>query len=424
MVGADRYRSKNLETAQPKSRVHSSRRTASILTILLAAALASMAHAQAAPAGASEFSGKVRLVLPKVIYAAVNVETNIYFDNVVLAPHSADYIFDVRCEKGSLLVDRWSFTPAANEKGRFPLTLEVRDDTNAVIARAESTLVVAAAEAGVAVPVTLLAIGDSLTQASIYSQHLLELADSADGPAMKLIGSRGPDNGPAHGSNRHEGYSGWTAQAFVTFAGPLSRSGYFKGRETGSPFVYMENGKPHLDFGKYCTEFNGGRAPDFVTIALGTNDIFYGTDENINSLIDNILGYFDSLIGMIHDFDRSTRIGVLLVIPPSSSQDGFRNYRGPQRQTRWQYRRDQHRMIERLIVRYGGREKENIYLVPAYLDIDTAHNFVTRPLAWNAENAEETERVLDGIHPAAAGYRQMADMIYVWLKTCLSDRSK
>src|SRR5262249_45454519 len=157
-----------------------------------------------------------------------------------------------------------------------------------------------------------------------------------------------------HGANRHEGYSGWTAQAFATFSGPLSRSGQFKGRETGSPFVYLEGDKPHLDLARYCTQFNAGQALDFVTFALGTNDVFYGTDENIDHIVDQMLVYLDQLLVMVHQYSSSTRIGVLLPIPPAVSQDGFRNYRGPQRQTRWQYRRDQHRLIERMIGHYGG----------------------------------------------------------------------
>src|SRR6202022_2690510 len=116
MVGPGHYRSKYGQAAQLAPHVHARRPTARMLRILLAAALVSMVHAPAAPAGASEFAGRGRLVLPKLIYAVASVETNIYFDNVVLAPHSADYIFDVRCEKGSLLADRWAYTPAANEE--------------------------------------------------------------------------------------------------------------------------------------------------------------------------------------------------------------------------------------------------------------------------------------------------------------------
>jgi lysophospholipase L1-like esterase len=391
-----------------------------LIPMLTGGALVPMASSQAVLSATADFHGPVRLILPKAIYAVANVETNIFFDNVVLTPNSKNYTFEVNCEKGMLFEDRWAYTPTSKEEGEYPLTLEVRDETNKVVARAYSKLYVADASAKAGVPVTLLAIGDSLTEASAYTGRLLELASSGDGPALHLIGSRGPNNSPAHGANRHEGYSGWTAQAFVTRDGPLSRSGYFKGEQTGSPFVYVEDGKKQLDFERYCAQFNNHKAPDFVTIALGTNDIFRGTDETIDSITDTIFSYFDQLVDMVHKYSPSTKVGVLLVIPPSQSQDGFRNYKGSERQTRWQYRCNQHRFVERLIAHYEGRESENTYLIPTYLTLDAAHDFVTRPSSWSAENPEEVDRVIDGIHPAPAGYREMASAIYSWMKICLS----
>ena len=373
---------------------------------------------------AAEKAGNVRLVLPAAIYAVAGVETNIYFDNTILTSNSANYVFDVHCVKGLHLAARWSYTPQLEESGDYALTIEVRDETNTVVGRAASTLRVAPAAAGSSQPVTLLAVGDSLTQASAYTRRLLEVSDSDRGPALRLIGSRGPGNAPARGANRHEGYSGWTAEAFATFAGPGSRTGYFRRPETGSPFVYSDAAaKPSLDFGRYCRQFNGGQPPDFVTFTLGTNDVFYGTDETINQIIDQMFLHYDALMKTVRDFAPSTRIGIVLTIPPSTSQDGFRNYREPGRQTRWQYRRNQHRLVERLIERYGRREGENIYLVPANLNLDTVHNF-RRGIFPGASESTDELLVLDGIHPSPEGYRQMGDAIYCWMKACLGDKSK
>jgi lysophospholipase L1-like esterase len=395
---------------------------AAVFAVLVATVLAASVHGQSLPPAEKEFPGKVRLALAKVIYAVAGVETNIYFDNVILTTNSANYVFDVRCEKGFLFADRWTYTAGPEEQGAFPLFLEVRDDSNGIVARAQATILVVRGSAGAELPVTLLAVGDSLTQASVYTQRLLDLSDGPDGPSLRLIGSRGPGDSPAHGANRHEGYSGWSAEAFATYSGPLSRTGYVKGAQTGSPFVYIENGAKRLDFAKYSLQFNAGKAPDFVTFALGSNDIAYGTDENIDATIDRMLAHLDELVEMVHRFNRTTRVGVLLTIPPSSSQDGFWNYRAPQREVRWQYRRNQHRLIERMIEHYGGRDQENLYLVPTYLDLDAAHNFVTNSAPWNAQTSVESARVIDGIHPAAGGYRQMGDMIYAWIKACMADK--
>lgn len=44
-----------------------------------------------------------------------------------------------------------------------------------------------------------------------------------------------------------------------------------------------------------------------------------------------MLGYYDQPVVMIHKVRQETKIGVFLINPPSVSQDGFRNYRGPGR---------------------------------------------------------------------------------------------
>jgi mannonate dehydratase len=312
----------------------------------------------------AEFPGKVRLLLPTVIYATPGVETNIYFDNIVLAANSADYVFDVRCDKGSMYADRWTYTPAREDAGDYPLTIEVRHSSNGVVARTDAMIRAAAGTAGANAPVSLLAVGDTLTQASVYTE------------------------------------------SFATATGPLSRTGVFKDDLIGSPFLYSEGSK-RLDFGRYCAQFNGGKGPDFVTFTLGTNDIAYADDSTIEQPLNESLHYFDALVAMVREFSPSMKIGVLLIIPPSISQDGFEHYDGANRPTRWQFRRNQHLFVELLMQRFGGRENENIYVVRAYSNLDAAHNFPTRPSRWNAENPEMVERVVDGNHPSAAGYRQM-----------------
>lgn len=369
-------------------------------------------------------SSRVRLLLPPVIYAVPRIEANLYFDNVVLVLNLDNYTFDVICDKGIQLAERWTFTPNGQDVGEYPIEVVVRDETNAVVARGRSTVRVVPLEQKVDGLTTLLLVGASLTEYSIYPQQLLDL-DKKDGfMLLKLIGSRGPNDAPPTGELRHEGYSGWTAEAFVTFHGPLSRSGYYKRPETGSPFVYETSpGQQQFDFARYCKEFNGGKAPDAITIHLGPNDVFTATDETIESRVDKMLGFYDTLIKEFHKVSADTRIGVVLTMPPSRSQDGFRNYTGAGRQTRWQYRRNHHRALERLVQRYSGREGEHIYLIPAYVNFDAEHHYPTRTAPANARTSEEVVRVYNGTHPSPEGYQQIADSIYCWLKAVTGPNS-
>ena len=377
-------------------------------------------EAMAGPADAPD-AGRVRLVLPPVIYSVPGIEANVYLDNIVLVLNRANYAFEVRCEKGMQLDERWTFTPQAKDVGEYPLEVIVRDESNEVLARGKSTLRIVSADRKSPRPATLLLVGDSLTDTvySHYPQRLLALDEKDEALDLKLVGSRGLKNNPPDGPLRHEGYGGWKAETFATMNGTESRKGIVKRPQTGSPFVYDDesSGKPRLNFARYCQEFNDGRGPDAILIVLGANDVFSADDQTIDEVISKSLGFFDELIREFHSVRADTRIGVGLTPPSSCSQDGFRNYRGVRKQTRWQFRRNQHRLVERIAERYANREAEQLYVVPAYLNLDTVRNFTTWQAPPNAHATEAAVRVNDGVHPSEQGHYQLADTFYCWLKT-------
>jgi lysophospholipase L1-like esterase len=366
--------------------------------------------------------GPVRLTLPATVYAVPGIEINVYFDNVVLVTDPDDYVFDVTCDKGFQYDDRWCYLPAPGDVGEHRLTIEVRDQNNAVLARARTTIRVASPEAGKKAPVSFLAIGDSHLQRDFYLQHVLDLSVSDKNLGLTLVGSRGAGNKPPTTDLRHEGYNGWTAQAFVTRKGPKPRTGYYVPAETASPFLYeQQNGESRLDFRQYCRDLNHGAAPDFVFIQVGGNDIWRATDSDIDKTIDGVFGYFDALIAMVHGLDPNTRVGLAVVDSPSRSQHGFRNYQGPRKQTRWQYRRNQHRMVERMVKQYSGRESDKTYLIPVNVNVDCVHGFPMREYPINGSTAAKEQRVYDGSHLSPEGYRQYGDEIYAWIKSCLTE---
>jgi len=131
--------------------------------------------------------------------------------------------------------------------------------------------------------------------------------------------------------------------------------------------------------------------------------------------------HYDTLVAMIHGLSKNTAIGAFLPVPPAASQDAFgANYQCGQ--TRWQYKRNQTRLVERMIERYGGREKENLWLVPVNVNLDCQRNYPRTTALWNSRSAEKGVRLSNGVHPAAEGYRQIGDSLCAWLKAVLAQR--
>ena len=149
---------------------------------------------------------------------------------------------------------------------------------------------------------------------------------------------------------------------------------------------------------------------------LGEVDLIAAEDTRRTGIL---LKHYDILVEMIRGVSKDTRIGALLLVPPAASQDAFgANYKCSQ--TRWQYRRNQHRVVERMTARYGKREPGNIWLVPANVNLDCVHNYPKRTAAWNARTAVKVTRLNNGVHPSSEGYHQIGDSIYCWMKAMIA----
>lgn len=374
------------------------------------------------PPALPDFPGKARLHLPPVIHALEGLETSLYFDNSFLLLNPANVHPDITCAKGSQQNERWTWTPKPEDAGDHTLRLELRDAENAVVARASTVVRVSPRAAGQATPEprSLLIIGDSLTAASVYPEHVLELARNDHFP-LRLVGTRGPgaEEGKDPGDVRHEGYGGWTAERFATHYTGKARGGPY--RECGSPFLYKDkpddaSEKPRLDFARYCAEFNGGAGPDFVTLLLGCNDTFAATDETIEERIDTFLKHTETLLAMVRGVRADTRIGLILPMPPAATQDAFgANYGSGQ--TRWQYRRNRHRLVERMNETFANREKDGVFLLGAHLNLDPVHGFPASTAAAHSRTKTTMTRQNNGVHPSAEGYRQIGDAVYAWLRS-------
>jgi len=360
----------------------------------------------------------LRLILPKAVYAVPGQEMNIYFDNIVLTPNLRNYVINVADTRGRQDQDRWRYTATTNDVGSFPWRVKVMRGDKTLVAEGETVVHVVPRSAGKGRRLTVLVVGDSLTNASRYPRELFRLLKTEGNTNTVFIGRHSGGGRPPADGFAHEGYGGWTWRAFCTRWGePKNEKDY----QCKSSFLRLVDGKPTLDFQNYCNTYNEGKPPDFITVFLGCNDTFSSTEETIEKTIDSMFRYADMLLAEFRRVGPDTQIGLLLLVPPAASQDAFgSNYKCGQ--TRWQYRRNQHRVVERTMEAYGDREGDNIFLVPTYVNIDCVDGYPQREEPINARNPAKISRHSNGVHPATPGYDQIADSIYAWMRYRLGQK--
>ena len=393
----------------------------SVVPLLLSACAAVTAPAAPAPkaevkAVAAAPKNQVKLQLPPAIYAVPGIESNIYFENVVCVINPGNYVFDVKCSKGRNDQKRWRYTPKAGEKGSFDLELTVISE-NGIEAVGKTQIIVTPAETAKGKEFAVLVLGDSLTAASIYPQRFHDNLIANGHPGVKFLGTTGRANSVV----KHEGYGGWAWHTFMnkTQASKVAPGSKPSPRHRASPFLF--DGKFSLT--QYLKQNHKGRTPDFITIQLGVNDVFGATDANQAEVIERILGNADKLISALRKDAPKAIIGVGLVTPGALTQDAFgSNYACGQ--TRWQYKKNQHALNAAMLKKFASYPDKKVFLIPTNVNLDCENNYPIRREAINGETVKGAKNIIirqsNGVHPAAAGYNQMGDTFYCWVKYQLS----
>ena len=364
--------------------------------------------AEAPKAPAANVKNTVHLQLPPAIYAVPGVESCIYFDNVVNVINPDNFVFDITCSKGRNDQKRWRYVPAKTDKGIFPLKLKVYS-CRGLEAEGETKVIVTPAEAGKGKNPAILVIGDSLTAAGIYPTRIEALMKANGHPQVKMLGLRGT-------KGRHEGYGGWRWDTFIKKTQPSQpKPGQtFNPRMGASPFII--DGK--FSLAGYLKKHFGGRVPDFITLQLGVNDVFGANDENLAERIKVILENADNLIAALRKDAPDAVIGVGLVTPGAKTQDAFgSNYACGQ--TRWQYKKNQHALNAAMLKKFADYPDKKVFIVPSSVNLDCENNFPARNdfvSGTGDANPNKIIRQSNGVHPAVAGYNQMGDTFFCWIK--------
>lgn len=354
--------------------------------------------------GLSATEPDLQLTLPPAADAVAGAEMGIYFDNVVLSPSSGDFRFEVDCALGQTEARRWTVTPTAADVGEHPWRLKVFSGEK-LIAEQALTLRVQPSNVGAERTLRLLIVGDSLTHASVTANDLARRLALPGQPRTTFLGTHRPAG--ADPGVVHEGYGGWTWARFVKHYEPNPDPA---ARKMSSPFVFLTGDQPQLDVGRYIREQCAGQPPDVVLFLLGINDCFSARTDDpaaLDAHIDGVLQQAEVLLAAFRSAAPHADLGLCLTTPGNSRESGFEaNYKGRYPQRGW--KRIQHRLVQRELAQFSGREAERIFVVPTELNLD--------PVAgYPVDNA---------VHPNALGYQQIAATMHAWLISRMASRER
>lgn len=347
----------------------------------------------------------LRLTLPPTGYAVVGETMTVYLNNIVLAENDEGLGLEVQTNIGSSTVDSkngrlfWTFTPSEPGLKRCEIRVSRGND---VAAKQSMNWHVSPGKVSADREIKLLIVGDSLTHHTIYPNDLAKRLTES-GVQWKMFGTHRPPN--AAPGVAHEGYGGWRWETFVTHYDPNPDPDKTK-RKHSSPFVFLENDKRKLDVPRFIREFCENQPPDFVIVKLGINDCFGANPNDIEKMdqhIDGVFQHAETLIKALREAAPKAELGICLTTPGNMRDGAFKaNYED--RYPRWGWKRIQHRLVERQLKQFNGRETDRIRVIPTELNLDPDAGYPT-------DNA---------VHPNEVGYRQIAASIHAWLMSRLT----
>ena len=344
---------------------------------------------------AETFSADAHLTLPQALDAIVEEPTSVIFENLIKHLSPDGLRFEVECDIGAATTHGWSVLPAAADVGDHVWTLKVYSGEEQVDS-SHCIIRVLPAGTGAGIPVRMLMIGDSLTEYSLYPNKVAARCAARNGLALTLLGTRHPQ--AADSLVFHEGYGGWTWYRFLNHFEPQPDPA--KGL-VSSPFVFPINGQPTFDVRRYYRTACKGEEPDLVTILLGVNDCISldpADPSSVEAVIEQTLDTAEMMVRSFCQASPKTHVGICLTLPPNGRESAFStNYDGLFTRKRW--KPVQHRLVQKLLARFDGRDHERIFIVPTGLNV----------------SPQESYPFNNAIHPNDRGYGEIASSIHRWM---------
>lgn len=333
-----------------------------------------------------ESAEEIEIYLPKTYYAATGLTMEIYNSQIT---NQCSYITKYNvlwtCDIGESLERKYSLTATEDMIGSHELKVSVYD--NELNLLVEKTCTLKVVQGQLEEGFSLLEIGDSL---------------SCDGKLYRRLQG--------------------LAEEQIVFNGTRSIDGFLmEGRIAFSAEDYLNETPYYVDEGEECHPFYNpeedcfdwnyyrettGFYPDAVQIFLGTNNLQAG-ESNADDIV--------SIVDAIRADDVMTPIYVVNTIY-QGSQNGLGSWKtssGEYLSRGWNKHQQDVAVFELMVSlaeKLGGYEE--VYLVPAGISMDSAYNYETVEQAVNPYNQMTESYETDPVHPAKAGYYQIADVMF------------
>lgn len=345
----------------------------------------------------------VFLHLPPYIYLAPGEPFELYFRHTMLSGHPADYFFDLTTPLGGVSeAEKWTITPTDGQTGEYTLLLVVRAQEGNVIDSARTTVRVS--KSGPPVDSSarkLLLIGHSFFDQGYLPYYLRELLLLPGNPPVTFHGKRQSWIDP---QLRFEAVGGASWPYYATYAqSPMHYDGQLNLRKYFDAIVAPDQNPDwiiiHLDVNDYCAVGSlNGTSPEAI-------------DTYIES---GYTAYTKPLIDSIRAVAPAAKIGISYSPYPSASDQAFQLAYGAGAviANRFRWRLITSRLLFKNTEFFANREKENIFLLPAHLDLDDVNDF-------HPADPIHPHPTPGGLLSGPSGYRRIARGYYAWLRYLL-----
>jgi len=244
----------------------------------------------------------------------------------------------------------------------------------------------------------VLAVGDSTTAGSQWVGRMVALStNEAELMKIETIGTKTNSSYPGVS---HEGVSGKTWKWFTS--------------DTGSPFVVSGSLNMSNYFANVITN-----TPDYILVHLGINDTYLAddalTDAGIQAQWNLDYPRITNFVSQVLAYNSSAKIGLMMTIPPAYEQFAFGDDYASGK-TRYRQKRNQLLYAKYIQDSFTTYNADSVFVIPIYTALDTLHNFPTASYAPNVHNTNTIVRQSNALHPSMAGYNQIGDAAWAWLK--------